>query len=451
MKTVFRAEHEPAGTREEYWRWVFDETIGRVEPRGLPAQVVAGEVGAVRVGEVTGSGQGGALRTARHISSSDPELCKIDLLVRGSGVIEQGGREARLAPGDFTFIDLTRPASWAVSSSVLVAVVFPRQMLGLHPDELGRLTGVRFAGDRGPGALVSSLAGRLPDHLDEWGAADGTRLGSAVLDLLTAALAARLDRSGATSAGNPPARAAVARARLHRAAAGRPGAGAADDRRRALHLAALPAQALRGRADERGRVDPPTAPGALPPGPARPGAADDAGRHDRARAGGCTTPRTSAACSGRATACRRPSSAGSRPDFATSPPDWPLKPACGSSWSSRRWSRSRPRPRRRARSRLHAARVMTATAPSSPWSTRRPPASATTSPTSQEYTGRHAARRRRAGHAGRGLRRDRRQCGTLPGRQLSIVLGDGDDRAAPGPGVPYAASVRYDGGTARTP
>jgi hypothetical protein len=33
-----------------------------------------------------------------------------------------------------------------------------------------------------------------------------------------------------------------------------------------------------------------------------------------------------------------------------------------------------------------------------------------------------------------------------PGRQLSIVLGDGDDRAAPGPGVPYAASVRYDGG-----
>jgi AraC-like DNA-binding protein len=48
--------------------------------------------------------------------------------------------------------------------------------------------------DGGAGALVSSLARQLPRYLDDCGAGDGARLGTAVLDLLTAALAAQLGR-----------------------------------------------------------------------------------------------------------------------------------------------------------------------------------------------------------------------------------------------------------------
>jgi AraC-like DNA-binding protein len=75
-----------------------------------------------------------------------------------------------------------------------VAVVFPRALLPLHADELARLTGVRIPGDRGLGALISSLARQLPHRLDDCCPAEQARLGTAVLDLITAALAARLDR-----------------------------------------------------------------------------------------------------------------------------------------------------------------------------------------------------------------------------------------------------------------
>jgi hypothetical protein len=53
----------------------------------------------------------------------------------------------------------------------------------------------RFPGDRGAAGLVSSLALQVARDLDQCAAAEGTRLGTALLDLLTVALATRLDRS----------------------------------------------------------------------------------------------------------------------------------------------------------------------------------------------------------------------------------------------------------------
>jgi hypothetical protein len=85
----------------------------------------------------------------------------VDILAEGSGVVAQDGREARLSGGDVTLVDLTRPAYWRMSPVRIVAVVFPRSLLPLRPPELARLTAVRIPGNRGAGALVSSLAGQL--------------------------------------------------------------------------------------------------------------------------------------------------------------------------------------------------------------------------------------------------------------------------------------------------
>jgi AraC-like DNA-binding protein len=149
----------------------------------------------VSVGELSQTMPGGARRAARHLRGAEPELYKIDVLARGSGVVEQSGREARLGPGDLTLVDLARPAGWAMSSSLRnVAMVFPAAMLPLRRDEVARLTAVRIPGDRGSGALVSSLARQLVAHLDDGRPAERGRLGTAVLDLLTVALADRLER-----------------------------------------------------------------------------------------------------------------------------------------------------------------------------------------------------------------------------------------------------------------
>jgi AraC-like DNA-binding protein len=195
MTVVHTGEDLPVAERADYWRHVIGETIVPLDPIGFPDRVVAGGVGAIRVGEMTASGRGGARRTATNIRRSDPELYKIDVLAAGRGVIEQGGRQVALEPGDFTLVDLSRPARWNMDAARVVAVMFPASLLPLRRDEAARVTAVRIRGDRGAGALVSSLARQLVDHLDDYAASDGTRVGTAVLDLLGAGLAARLDRA----------------------------------------------------------------------------------------------------------------------------------------------------------------------------------------------------------------------------------------------------------------
>jgi AraC-like DNA-binding protein len=66
---------------------------------------------------------------------------------------------------------------------------------------VARLTGVRIPGDHGAGAVFSSLARQVVAHLDDYGPGDGARLGTTLVDLLTAALAA-LDRTGEAPSGD---------------------------------------------------------------------------------------------------------------------------------------------------------------------------------------------------------------------------------------------------------
>ncbi len=96
--------------------------------------------------------------------------------------------------GDLVLIDLARPARWRMSAGVRwVAVVFAPAMLPVARDQLRRLTGVRLPGGDGTAALASAFARELPRHLDDAGP-ERARLGTATLDLLTVALAGRLDR-----------------------------------------------------------------------------------------------------------------------------------------------------------------------------------------------------------------------------------------------------------------
>jgi AraC-like DNA-binding protein len=161
----------------------------------LPDRVRVGELGAVRVGELSASGPGGADRRRRHIQAMDADLCKVDVVAHGRLAVEQDGRQTRLEAGDFTFVDLSRPAHWRNARSTrVVAIAFPRGLLPLRADDLAGLTAVGLTGGDGSGALFSSTARqavRQVGHLDPAGRA---RVATAVLDLLTVALADRLDR-----------------------------------------------------------------------------------------------------------------------------------------------------------------------------------------------------------------------------------------------------------------
>jgi AraC-like DNA-binding protein len=125
----------------------------------------------------------------------DADLCKVDVVARGEFVIEQDGRQADLRAGDFTFVDLSRPAHWTNTwSSRIVAIAFPRKLLPLRADDLAGLTAVGLPGEDGTGALFFSTARQVARQLEHLDPAAGARVATATLDLLTVALAGRLDR-----------------------------------------------------------------------------------------------------------------------------------------------------------------------------------------------------------------------------------------------------------------
>jgi AraC-like DNA-binding protein len=201
MTVVFRAEDEPTATRLDYLRHLVADTIVpfglRIEAeRGFRAQILTGELGAFSFTKVTAPPLE-AFRTSRLIRSSDPELLKIDVQVRGRTVFGQDGRQALLNPGDFTLMDLSRPSHVAETSAVheVVAVKFPRTMLALPPDEVAQLTAVPISGQSGLGAPISSLTSHLVRHLDSYDPAEAARLSAALIDMLVVVLASRLDRT----------------------------------------------------------------------------------------------------------------------------------------------------------------------------------------------------------------------------------------------------------------
>jgi AraC-like DNA-binding protein len=200
MSVVLRAADVPVASRAEYVHEIVGAALGPLDVRAgdgneVPDQVRVADLGTVRVGELSASKPGGADRRRRHIRMMDADLCKVDVVAQGEVVLEQDGRQARLRAGDFAFVDLSRPAHWTNAwSTQVVAIAFPRKLLPLRGDDVAGLTAVGLTADDGPDALFSSTARQVARHLDHLGPASGARVGTAALDLLTVALAGRLDR-----------------------------------------------------------------------------------------------------------------------------------------------------------------------------------------------------------------------------------------------------------------
>jgi AraC-like DNA-binding protein len=201
VSVVFRAADEPAATRNARWRQVLAETIVPMDVRlddgpTVQDEIITGSLGAVGVVGVS-SGPGEARRTRSQIRSSEPDGYQLFVQGRGSVVATQAGREVELLPGDLSLTELSRPFRCVHPARSAVLLRFPRSLLPLPGRDVAKVVNTRIPGDRGTGALVSTLARELPQHLDDDAVDGGARLGTAVLDLFCAALAARLERAAA--------------------------------------------------------------------------------------------------------------------------------------------------------------------------------------------------------------------------------------------------------------
>ena len=140
-------------------------------------------------------------RTRRMIALNDPGLMKVCIQVRGSGRINQDGREAEILPGDITMYDTSRPYVLSFDHNPdrfeTLVFMFPQAMIGLPIDALLRLTATRVSGTEGTGSLVSPFFRGIAEGIAQDRLTFNGRLALNAVSLLETVYRERLDqRSG---------------------------------------------------------------------------------------------------------------------------------------------------------------------------------------------------------------------------------------------------------------
>ncbi|MFC3574596.1 helix-turn-helix domain-containing protein [Streptomyces yaanensis] len=152
------------------------------------ADIDAALVGRAAVARIRGGGHEVA-RTAKAITSTDPELLKLTLhRTPEPATADQGGHQSRAHVGDFVVFDMTRPYRLAVADGCdVMAVGIPRTELGRHADTVARQAARRLPADTGAQAVLSAFLLGLGRHLDELTGPAQAHVGDALVSLLLAA------------------------------------------------------------------------------------------------------------------------------------------------------------------------------------------------------------------------------------------------------------------------
>jgi AraC-like DNA-binding protein len=201
MADVARTLDLPAGQRFDFWKAALADAFVPLEitrPGSGPdfrGRLDGFDLGAVRFCEVRAEPHT-ALRTRRLVSAAPSGCYKLGLLLRGSAVLIQDGREATLSPGHFALYNTDRPYTLAFASEHrMLILVFPRDLLGLPAGHVAQLTATALPGSQpGLAGLVPSFLTQITGVLDQVDGRAAVRLSGNVLDLLRTVLAERLDR-----------------------------------------------------------------------------------------------------------------------------------------------------------------------------------------------------------------------------------------------------------------
>ncbi|MCG5214323.1 AraC-like ligand-binding domain-containing protein [Streptosporangium soli] len=188
---------QPVRDQAGFWQHVVSEAFGPLEMRAedradFPARITARTLGPVEVADVRAPAHV-VSRAARRVTTDGSEQYKLCLLLRGSGVVEQSGREVEVFPGDLVLYDLTRPIRFTMEAHHLLALTMRQATLPVSPARVGMLTGTILASSRGPGRLAVSFLTALAADGSAAEGPSGPHLGEALVNLVTGAVQERLD------------------------------------------------------------------------------------------------------------------------------------------------------------------------------------------------------------------------------------------------------------------
>jgi AraC-like DNA-binding protein len=206
MTVLIRTSDLPAKHRHDAWRNIVCDVLGpldlRIHPDApLRGEVEIGQLGPVGVGRVRTSTPHSIHRTQGLIHRDNPDLYRVVLAVSGSPRLSQDDRRTQLRQGEFAIYDFTRPYELAYDSAVRLAVFsFPHELLTLPLDAVAELTALPISAESGAGALAAPLMRRVAMDLETYQPSSAARLSTVVMDLVSTAVAERLDQTPALPA-----------------------------------------------------------------------------------------------------------------------------------------------------------------------------------------------------------------------------------------------------------
>ncbi|MFD4522398.1 AraC family transcriptional regulator [Streptomyces sp. NPDC058470] len=205
--TVFRSEDVPAEDRFEYWRDLVHRAIAPTDISSEHAADFWAEQRLLELGPVmvwpTSFLPTRFRRTEKMVLQTDPELFHLSLVLGGGLGVDHAGRSDMYGPRDLWVSDSSRPYDVGPSDASDLQVVtgvgvdFPKALLPLPQDRIGELLGRRLSGREGTGALLTGFLTGLDRQADSLQPSDAPRLGTVLVDLLSAWFAQLLEAEAA--------------------------------------------------------------------------------------------------------------------------------------------------------------------------------------------------------------------------------------------------------------
>lgn len=135
-------------------------------------------------------------RTPELISAASRSYFKLSMMVAGSALLAQDGRETVLRPGDLAIYDTGRPYTLLFEERFQTLVVmFPRELMSIPVGQIADLTAVRLDPDKGLTSLASAFFTQLAAQHVPLAGSSGTRLAQSAVDLVSALYAQELGTS----------------------------------------------------------------------------------------------------------------------------------------------------------------------------------------------------------------------------------------------------------------
>jgi AraC-like DNA-binding protein len=174
--------------------------VHSAHPEHFHGRLDAGIAGDIHVFDISAD-EHAVHRTPALVARAPQHYFKFTLVEQGGGMIVQEGRETALRSGDMTIYDTDKPYSLLFDDAVRMSIVmFPKQLLDIPAETLGRLTAVRLDGSTGVGAMIRPFVSSLARQVTEVDGHVARRLFRTAIDMVGTLLEANLANALTTGA-----------------------------------------------------------------------------------------------------------------------------------------------------------------------------------------------------------------------------------------------------------